>query len=139
MKKFLALCLTLCMALSMSSVAFAAETPETPATQSKTEVSTVAARNTDYYTYTKQILDGYKTVRVSPRSGVTLKMHVYLESGALTVWVKPAGSTFYTKKATWNTIGHHYVDLVSNTNGGSYDVRLFGAASWFEGGIYSGN
>lgn len=29
MKKFLALCLTLCMALSMSSVAFAAETPET--------------------------------------------------------------------------------------------------------------
>ncbi len=139
MKKFLTLCLTLCMALSISSVAFASETPETTDTQSKTEVSTVIARNTDYYTYPNQILDGYKTVRVSPRSAVTLKMHVYLESGALTVWVKPAGSTFYTKKATWNTIGHHYVDLVSNTNGGSYDVRVFGAASWFEGGIYSGN
>ena len=139
-KKLLALGLTLCMALSMSSAVFAAETTTSPVAEATTEVSEAAvARNIDYYTFPNQILDGYKTIRVTPGSGEALKMHVYLESGALTVWVKPAGSLFYSKKATWNTIGHHYVDLVSSTNGGSYDVRSFGAASWFEGGIYSGN
>lgn len=139
-KKLLALGLTLCMALSMTSAVFAAETTPPVATEATTEASeTSVARNIDYYTYPNQILDGYKTVRVTPGSGEALKMHVYLQSGALTVWVKPSGSLFYSKKATWNTIGHHYVDLVPNTNGGSYDVRIFGAASWFEGGIYSGN
>ena len=139
MKKLLALCLTLCMALSMSSVAFAAETPTVVETSAETELSVASARNIDYYTYPEQILDGYKTVRVTPGSGEALKMHVYIQSGALTVLVKPASSTFYTKKATWNSNGHHYVDLVSSTNGGSYDVRIFGAAAWFDGGIYSGN
>lgn len=139
MKKLLVLCLTLCMALSMNSVAFAAEIPTVVETSAETEAFVASARNINYYTYPEQILDGYKTVRVTPGSGETLKMHIYIQSGALMVWVKPSNSTLYTKKATWNSNGHHYVDLVSNTNGGSYDVRIFGAASWFDGGIYSGN
>lgn len=139
MKKFLTLCLTLCMALSMSSMAFATETSTTTENQAETGVSIKSLTNIDYHTYSEMILDGYNTVRVSPGAGEALKMHVYMQSGALTVYVKPANSSIYTKKATWNTTGHHYVDLVSSTNGGSYDVRIFGAAAWFNGGIYSGN
>ena len=64
-KKLLALGLTLCMALSMTSAVFAAETTPPVATEATTEASeTSVARNIDYYTYPNQILDGYKTVRV---------------------------------------------------------------------------
>lgn len=134
MKKFFATILSLCMVLSTSTIAFAAEAPVTEATS-----ITAETRNIDYYTYPDQLLDGTKTVTVTPGSGEALKMHVYLSSGSLTVWVKPSSSSVWTQITTWNTIGHHYCDLVSNTDGGSYQVKVFGAASWFEGGIYSGN
>ena len=126
------------MALCMNSVAVATEVPEAK-NKSEETVAMAEARNIDYYTYPNQLLDGYKTVTVYPGSREALKMHVYMSSGALTVWVKPSSSNFWTKKATWNTTGHHYCDLVSSTNGSAYQVRVFGAAAWFEGGVYSGN
>ena len=139
MKKILALCLALCMMLSVSLVAFAAEVPTDTAEQPETSVSEAVVRNKDYYTYPDQYLDGYKVVEVTPGKGEALKMHVFLRNGAIKVWVKPKGGLFYSQKANWTDYGHHYVDLVPNTSGETYQVRIFGTAAWFEGGIYSGN
>lgn len=141
MKKILMIMLTLTLVLSMPTMVFAKENSTSiteNSLQSTSNVSSISPKNIDYYTFPSQILDGYKTVSVKPGSGEALKMHVYLSSGSLTVWVKSASSSTWSKKATWNTIGHHYCDLSTKTNGGTYQIRLFGAASWFEGGIYTG-
>ena len=134
MRKLLTIFLSLLMVFTMvPSVAFAAE-PESLVDQSNS-----TAGNIDYYTYSTQYLDGPKTVVVYPVSNVTLKLHLYIESGTVQVWVKSTNSAYYTKKATWTSNGHHYVDLVSKTNGGGYMVMLYGSSAVFNGGIYSGN
>ena len=82
-------------------------------------------------------LSHFQTFAVNPGSGKNLKMHTYLKSGNLTVWVSTHAGYGYQKKATWNTNGHHYVDLVSGTGNQTYYVRLWGTAAYFDGGIYS--
>lgn len=142
MKKILAMLMVVCMCIMGGPLqAFAQETANVQVQERSEETSVdqlATARNTDYFTFSENAtLDGYKTIVVKPGSGEALKLHVYLKSGSLKVQIKKSTSIFYTTITTWKDIGHHYCDLVSNTDGSTYYVRLQGAAAWFSGGIYS--
>ena len=143
MKKTFAILMALCMTfVSGSFQVFAKET--TPQYCHEERVTTaslddsVSTYNTDYFTFRDNaVLDGYQTIVVTPGSGEALKIHTYIMSGSLKVQVKKSSALFYKTIATWNNNGHHYADLVTNTDGSTYYVRLFGAAALFNGGIYS--
>ena len=99
----------------------------------------VALANTDYYTFNStNYFDGVSIVSVTPPAGKTLKLHLYIENEAgLYVWVSTSISGPWTQVAYWHGSGHHYTDLVSNTNGGTYYIRFLGAATHAYGGIYT--
>lgn len=145
MKKLLACFLTMCTILvSMSMPVFAAETGVT--TNVRTEKPTVkivnneigiaSARNIDYWNTHGATAISNTTINVRPGAGENLKIHLYLYSNnSITIQVAPAGGSFRTV-TTWNSTGHHWADLVSGTNGGTYSVRFIGSTV-ADGGIYS--
>lgn len=91
-----------CTAIS----AFAAEVPVEKEENISTlsDDSGIALYNTDWYTFSdNSILDGYTTVSVTPNSGQALKIHTYIMSGSLKVWVRPASSSSWTSIASWTS------------------------------------
>lgn len=141
MKKFFAVLLSLCMALSLSVTVFAVENRSAIEEESVIEISSEqGTRNVDYISYPAQLLNGtlVKTAYNVP-ANTTLKMHIYIEGGGMDVWVKKQGALFYTHKASWTTAGHHYIDLVSNTSAGNYEVKIKdkNGIVTFSGGVYT--
>lgn len=141
MKKFLASFMTMAMILStmcMAKPAFAQESSNVFDVESTSESN--VARNIDYWTFPDgSFVAGGKYVTVYPGAGENLKIHIYLTGGTLIVKVRPTGTNNWRSVATFKGVGHHYADLVSGTNGGGYDVGLYGTGgvATFSGGIYS--
>ena len=141
MKRVFTLALIIVLAL-FSTVSANAETIETvPAFTENIEHNSDQqnpTRNTDLITFADpSILDGgIEYTGITPGSGRNMKIHVYMYSGSLTVWVKHSSSSNWTSIATWNTSGHHWADLVCPTSSGSYNIRLWGSAAIFKGGVY---
>lgn len=146
MKKFLALCLTFCMFLTCTSTAVFASEPssdsalQTEDTANTTDELGIMPLNTDYWT-TQLLYIGEKgfTQKIKVPKGKNLKVHfalskLFLEKMGLYVQVLQNGS--YKTIAHWTTEGHHWADIVTNTKGGVYTIRLVGPA-YVSGGFYS--
>ena len=138
MKKFIAFCLTLCLALSCTSVAFAAE-PANIKRVSPIESVTISPRNVDYWnTNGPMLLDGAGKVTLDNiPAGKNLKVHFNMLSGGLRIFVREKGSSWIIKTVTFTKAGHNYADLVKNTSGKSYEIALQGTAALFDGGFYT--
>ena len=121
MKKFIAFCLTLCLALSCTSVAFAAE-PANIKRVSPIESVTISPRNVDYWnTNGPMLLDGAGKVTLDNiPAGKNLKVHFNMLSGGLRIFVREKGSSWIIKTVTFTKAGHNYADLVKNTSGKSF-------------------
>ncbi len=136
MKKTIAIILSLALVMVCGTTnVLAANNKES----SKESTSTKNARNIDYYTWGDgYVQSGTTYVKVTPGRGQNLKIHLYLKSGNVSISIKSSTGS-YRYIAMWNTNGHHYADLVSPTDGGTYTVQLSspGAPAWFSGGIYS--
>ena len=137
MKKFLALCTVLCLTLSCSSMAFAAELPEEKQA-SMTESTVVSPRNTDYWnTNGPYLLEGPKGIQFYVPAGKHLKVHFNMLSGSLKFSIREKGSSHIIKTVTFSKSGHNYADLISSTKGTTYQVSFTGYTALFDGGFYS--
>lgn len=146
MKKFLALCLAFCLFLTCASTtAFAAEdnnliVPNVDAIDATGEAGIMPC-NTDYWT-TELLYIGNQnglTLKITVPKGQNLKVHFYLSKLLLEkmeLYVQLLENGKYKTIAHWDTEGHHWADVVTNTNGGTFTVRLVGPA-YVHGGFYS--
>lgn len=147
MKKILALCLTFCMCLTCASTtAFATEGSNDLVVQNEDVMDTaddtsIMPLNTDYWTTDILYIGNQNgfTKKITVPKGQNLKVHfalskLLLEKMELYVQVLENGS--YKTIAHWTTEGHHWADIVTHTNGGTYTVRLVGPA-YVSGGFYS--
>ena len=138
MKKFIALCLTLCLALTcLPASALAAETNDVSALQYST-VESVTPRNKDYWNTNGFIfLEGTKQYRFTPGAGESLKVHINLTGGTVKIRIREEDSSFWAKTVTFRNTGHNYADLVKKAKNEPYILHVIGGVATFEGGVYS--
>ena len=132
MKKITSFFMALCMFLFCGIVPAFATIPEQIDVSAK--VSVTSARNIDYWNTNGMKSIDNETITVRPGSGKNLKLHLYIETGVLTIVVKEYGSL--PKTFTWSTPGHHYADLCIGTKNTKYTILMYGGAM-ADGGIYS--
>lgn len=139
MKKFFALCLTMCMlVVGTSTSVFAAENKQevNTAVASESDDSGISTLNTDYWTTPGPVAIGNTMFSVYPGAGENLKIHLYLyTNNDITISVKADNGSWRTV-ANWGSVGHHWADLVRGTNGGRYTIWIQGSTI-ADGGVYS--
>lgn len=141
MKKFFALFLSLSLILSCTPMyAMAAEESNAPTeqiAQESTIDSTASPTSTNNYDYWNTY--GRKTIKdevvgLYPVNNDPIKLHFYLYSGSIMIRVQMNTGTPKTV-ATWDTPGHHWVDLIPTPIGARYRITFSGEAE-VDGGIY---
>lgn len=163
MKKFLAICLSICTILIYACTpALAAE--DSNSVEKIAEVNAITEENsegpalfkvtvtpngnssiTPYNVDLTSVQGPYWQNYVHVSKGKNMKVHVYIESFAMgsnsvDIYVKPnsaagAKDSKY-KVATWTGKGHHWAELAMNTQYTTYYVMLWGAFNG-SGGIYT--
>ncbi len=148
MKKILAICLTCCMLFTcVSTTAFAAENNDNSVVRNENvtdatgetgimpcNVDIWSTNNLPHYVGTRGM-----QITVTPPKGSNLKVHffmtqLYEPTLNLSINVIKNGVTRHI--ATWNTEGDHWADVVTNTDGGSYIIKMVGPA-YINGAFYT--
>ena len=123
-KKLLAVLCAFVLCLSLSTTAFAQNTPQvTKATESKLSNARGYAtllKVGPYYAF-----NGSKSFTVTPQKGHNLTVQVNTTGSEVTVKAKKVGSLFYESSVTVPPDGStHTYKMINNCNGGNYQVTF---------------
>ena len=83
--------------------------------------------------------DNGLTIHVNPGQGKNLKVHFYLNKLFLPnmdLYISLLTNNGYKRIAHWDTEGDHWADVVTNTAGTTYTIRMVGPA-YINGAFYT--
>lgn len=145
MKKFFTLSLIFCILLTCTpTTTFAAESQgeNERCVDSLVDEIGIVPYNVDVWSTNNLVTyipENGMTIQVRPGQGKNLKVHFYLSKlflAKMDFYVLLSTSSGYKTIAHWNTEGHHWADVVTNTTSSTYTIRLVGPA-YINGAFYT--